>query len=77
MLTCVYMQLSKLCLYGAAYHHCIAGHACKDSIQIHCVKYLHKQREEISVLTFKVTECIILFCISIWDNLDWKKMYIY
>ena len=61
MLTCVYMQLSNLCLYGAACHHCIAGHACKDSIQIHCVKYLHKQREEISVLTFKLLNALFYF----------------
>ena len=57
MLTCVYKQL-----YGAACHHCIAGHACIDVYipykYIHCVKYLHKQREEISVLTFKLLNAL-------------------
>ena len=36
VLTCVHKQLSNPWLHGAACHHCIAGHACKDSIQIHC-----------------------------------------
>ena len=59
MLTCVYKLLYNLWLYGAACHHCTAGHACKDSIQIHCVEYLYKQREEISVLTFKLQNVLL------------------